>query len=89
MKAIIVKYVGPREVRGSRYIAKDSDGNRAVVEIKPELGADMNKLCAVKKLCAKMKWSGIVYQGELKAGESVFVWAQAGYEMIIKKEEVS
>lgn len=57
MKAIIVKYRGPTNTRGSRYIASDGDRNRVTVPIDYALNADENARRAAVALCDKMGWT--------------------------------
>lgn len=63
MKAIITKYHGPTNTRGSRYSASDRDGNRAMVPAR--YATDDNHARAVRALCAKMGWSGKLIPGGL------------------------
>jgi hypothetical protein len=43
MKAITTKFVGPSNVKGSRYIASDEDGNRVMVSADYAPNADGNQ----------------------------------------------
>ena len=70
MKAIITKYHGPTNTRGSRISATDSDGNR--VSISYPYDRDPHRAAAAA-LCAKMRWSGTLVQGGTSNG-AVFVW---------------
>lgn len=79
MKAIVTKYHGPGNVRGSRISASDEDGNR--VSVPYPYGENWRDgsthIPAVKALCEKMGWHGKLIQGSLKGGY-VFVWLRHG-----------
>lgn len=75
MKAIITKFHGPTDTRGSRYSASDGDGNRVTVSTDFRLSADGNHAAAALALCAKMGWGGDLIQGWVRAGEYVHVFA--------------
>lgn len=76
MKAITTKYVGPSNVRGSRIIASDGDGHRAITTYESALDSDANHAAAALKLCEKMEWGGTLVGGHsLRQGRSgVMVW---------------
>ena len=58
MKAIITKYHGPTNTKGSRISADDGDGNRCYISYPHHVsGEDVHRLAA-EALCAKMGWSG-------------------------------
>lgn len=68
MKAIITKYKGPTNTRGSRIYAHDGDGNRVSIPYPYELsGEEVHKAAAVA-LCNKMGWSTDLLGGGLKDG---------------------
>lgn len=73
MKAIHTKYYGPRDKKGSRIIARDGDGNRVEWEVMNTVNLISNHGLAALKLCLKMKWGGVYYEGWLREGEHVFV----------------
>jgi hypothetical protein len=73
MKAIVTKHVGPSNVRGSRIIASDEDGNRVIVRYDSALNSEPNHMAAARKLCEKMGWKGTLQGGHLKHG-MVFTW---------------
>lgn len=73
MKAIQTRYVGPGNVRGSRVIASDEDGNRATVSYDSSLSSEAAHFVAAKALCDKMGWTGMLVAGGIKNGY-VFVW---------------
>lgn len=68
MKAILVK-----RTSSGRFVASDMDGNRAVYHPTTD---DQHEACydlAMRKLCDKMGWTGIVVRGYLAQGR-VYVW---------------
>ena len=76
MKAIVTKYRGPGNVRGSRITASDNDGNRVTLSYDPAISSDENHIRAAVALCVKMNWHGTMAQGSLKNCE-VFVFNEA------------
>lgn len=66
MKAIKTKYFGPSNVRGSRVIASDDDGNRIILSWADNLNGDENHRHAAMMLCKKMNWTGRLCMGKLK-----------------------
>ena len=78
MKAIISKYVGSGNVRGPRYIATDQDGNRVLLKVDDCPSDEMHEK-AVRALCAKLGWEGVLVWGTLmKDGSRVWVWLREG-----------
>ena len=77
MKSIETKYVGPSNVRGSRYIATDGD-NRIIVSADDRLSFEGNHTAAAVKFCEKFHWTGKLQGGHTKSG-MVFVWFDATY----------
>jgi len=73
MKAIMTKYHGPTNTRGSRVSASDSDGNRVSVSF-DHSSRDPHDL-AVIALCKKMGWTGKLVAGGWKHGH-VYVWTE-------------
>ena len=73
MKAIETRYAGPTDTRGSRIIATDSDGNRAVISYPHELSGEAVHRAAADALCTKMHWAGQMVGGCTKRGY-VFVF---------------
>lgn len=67
MIAIIAKYHGPTDSRGSR-ISAAANGHRVVVPYDYALGAEENHAAAAIALCHKMKWRGELVSGGLGAG---------------------
>jgi hypothetical protein len=58
MKTITSTYYGATNTRGSRVVARDEDGHRAVVRWESDLSDTANHDEAARALCARMKWSG-------------------------------
>ena len=74
MKAILTKYHGPTDTRGSRISATDSDGNRVSIPYPHELNSEEGHHKAAQALCDKMKWPGKLTGGGTKNGYAwVFV----------------
>jgi hypothetical protein len=63
MKAIRTKYHGPTNVKGSRIIADDGDGNRIILSRDCSLSIEDGHRAAAEALCAKMQWSGKLQGG--------------------------
>jgi hypothetical protein len=77
MKAIITKYHGATNTRGSRISASDEDGNRVSIPYPHELSGEDVHIAAANALCDKMKWDGKRVTGALKAAYvHVFVGAK-------------
>lgn len=75
MKAILVKYHGPTDTKGSRYSASDSDGNQVYVEVDDALSMADSQERAVHALCEKMAWTGTLIAGSL-GKDTVYVWTR-------------
>ena len=74
MKAILTKYMGPRNVRGSRIKAYDADGNSATIPYPHQLRSEDGHHKAAQSLCDKMGWKGDLIGGGTKDGMAfVFV----------------
>lgn len=90
MKAIVTKFHGPGNTRGSRVSASDSDGNRVYISLDPTWSHDKSHQMAAIALCQKMGWLGTLYQGFLKSGQEVFVWGPPhGTELTIHRHILS
>lgn len=75
MKAIITKYHGPTNTRGSRIRASDLDGNRVTVSFDHALNGDGNHDAAAVALCRKMGWSHHnLMRGGLGGGDVVYTF---------------
>ena len=73
MKAIVTKYHGPTNFKGSRITASDEDGNRITISYPYELSGEAVHRKAAVALCEKMGWTGELLGGSLKNGY-VFVF---------------
>ena len=90
MKAIITKYLGPTDTKGSRIKADDGDGNTITISYPHELSGEDVHRKAAEALCDKMGWTGELIGGAIKNGyafvfsdpapiracEAVLVWAK-------------
>lgn len=75
MKAILVKYLGPTNSRGSRLKAIEPDGKSVTIPYPHDLNHDEGYRKAAEALMEKMKWNDKntkLAQGSLKDAE-VFV----------------
>lgn len=77
MKAITTKFHGAGNVKGARYSASDSDGNRVVLSIDYSFGSMANHTKAAVTLCRKMGWHGKMVSAETKDG-MVFSFVRDG-----------
>ena len=73
MKAIITKYHGPTNTKGSRITATDEDGHRVSISYPYELSGEAVHRAAADALCAKMGWTGELAGGAIKNGYA-FCW---------------
>lgn len=78
MKAITTKFLPCTNTKGARIVARDGDGNRAVISYPDEARHDQKHWLAAKSLCQKMGWQGTLAQGWVKPGEEVFVFVREG-----------
>ena len=74
MKAILTKYHGPTNYKGSRYSATDGD-TRVILSADDSLSSDANHDRAALALCTKLQWDGELVRGGLKNG-NVYVFAE-------------
>lgn len=79
MKAIVVKYHGPTNTKGSRYSAQAEGVPRIYMSKDYSLNSDECMHEAAKKLCAKMGWKGTLIEGTLPNGDSVFVFEDSAF----------
>lgn len=77
MKAIVTKYHGPTDFRGSRISVDDGDGNKVFYAHQSALSSEANHRKAAIALCTKMNWHGRLAEGHTKDG-MVFVWVVDG-----------
>lgn len=68
MKAIVTKYHGPTNTRGSRITASDEDSNKITISYPYELSGEAVHRAAAQALCDKMGWRGMLVGGSLKHG---------------------
>jgi len=76
MRAIITKYHGPTNTRGSRITADAGDGVRLTIPYPYELSGEAVHRKAAEALCEKMKWEGKLVAGGLPKGGYAFVFAE-------------
>ena len=68
MKAIMTKYLGPTNVRGSRIKAYDVDRNSVTIPYPHDLSGEDCHRKAAKELCNKMGWPGQLIGGATTDG---------------------
>lgn len=68
MIAILTRYIGPTNTKGSRYKAFTCNGHSVTIHAKPELNSDQNHDEAAKVLCKKMDWQGTLVRGGIEFG---------------------
>jgi hypothetical protein len=75
MKAITIKYVGPTNTKGSRWIATAEGGHKVTVSYDYALNSEQNAMEAAKALCKKLDWKGTLAVGQDAKGnyQAVFV----------------
>jgi hypothetical protein len=80
MKAIVTKYHGPTDFKGSRITASDEDGNKVTIGYPHELSGEAVHRKAAVALCEKMNWSGAesLIGGGLKNGY-VFIFGPSDW----------
>lgn len=81
MKAIVTKFHGPTNYKGSRYSATDSDGNRVMLSADHALAPEGNHDRAALALCRKMRWEGTLVRGSIGT-QNVYVFDMV-YERIV------
>lgn len=81
MQAIVTKYHGPGNVRGSRVSATAQAG-RVVIEWDDRLHFEPNHELAAKKLCAKFNWPNEIIGGQLPDGRFVWVMIPKGSKIV-------
>ena len=73
MQAIVIKYAGPTNSRGSRWIATCAAG-KITVPYDYALDTQGNAKAAVQALCQKLGWTGRTFHlGQLHCGQWVAV----------------
>ena len=75
MKTITIKYVGPTNTKGSRWIATAEGGHKVTLGYDYALNSEQNAIAAAKALCNKLNWSGKMAIGQDAKGDyqAVFV----------------
>jgi len=68
MKAIMTKYLGPTNTRGSRIVASDGDGNRVTIPYPYALSGEAVYRKAARALCDRMGWNVDMVGGSVKGG---------------------
>ena len=67
-KAIVTRYLGPTDRRGSRVKASDGDGNSITLSWDSSTNSLPNHQRAAAALCAKMGWKGRMVSGKTRDG---------------------
>lgn len=68
MQAIVTKYHGPTNVKGSRISATSASGQRVIVGYDHSLSLEENHMAAAQALCIKLNWSSSFVTGGTKDG---------------------
>lgn len=85
MVAIITKYHGPSNARGSRITASTRNpGQRISVQCADNLSMDENHERAARQLCTKYGWYGRFVSGTLKDGSRAWCLDQLGSVITVK-----
>ena len=66
MQAIVTRYHGPTNTKGTRYSATSSSGHKVYIHKKYELDEDDNHELAARALMKKLGWAGKIAGGSLK-----------------------
>lgn len=83
MQAITVKFYGPTNATGSKYVARSASGVSASVQSDDALSADANRDAAALALCKKLGWSGSMVSGGLNSkGDTVYVFVTPGNRVV-------
>lgn len=87
MQVIVVKYHPQTGVHHARYSATSSSGVRVYVESESAMSPEGNQDAAVRKLCDKLHWGGILIRGG-QLGKSwndgfVYVWESHGRDGLL------
>lgn len=88
-QAIVTKYRGPTNSRGSRIIAS-ADAGRIVVPLNYSKSTAENHAAAAAALCAKFGWQGELVQGGMPDGKGyVFTFTETPRESEERLREAS
>ena len=68
MVAILTKFIGPTNYRGSRVKAYTPDGHRIIVPWDHSQNVEENHDAAALALCRKMEWCGKLVRGGTDVG---------------------
>lgn len=90
MIAILTKFHGPTNYRGSRVTAKTTAGHRVTLSWDHALDVADNHRAAAVALCTKMNWDGTLVEGGTDIGYVyTFDVPYARIELPPRREEVS
>jgi len=88
MQTITVKYLGPTNLKGSRYKATHTGASRSItVGADCSLSCEENMTVAATLLAQKLNWDGKFIGGHIAGGDMVFVHAKPLYSFTVKREE--
>ena len=76
MKAIVVRYLGPTNTRGSRYKASAEGVKSLTIPTSYRHNDFDNERVAAEALCLKYGWKGELTAGTLPGGDTVFVFSE-------------
>ncbi len=89
MVAILTKFIGATNSKGSRVKAFTESGLSVTVSWDHALNSQDNHAAAAKALCAKMDWHGTYVGGGTKTGYAfVDVKRAFGASFVVKKSKV-
>lgn len=87
VKAILTRYLGPTNFKGSRCVATAEGGHRVSLEWDDALNPVENHQAAAKALCAKVDWHGRLVTGGLeKAYVHVFTESRLENKCAVKQK---
>jgi hypothetical protein len=87
MIAILTKYLGPTDTKGSRYKAYTSNGQSITLDADHRKDYDLNHDAAAKALCQKMGWKGSLVRGGIETGFA-YVFTRRDYDGNVAPEEL-
>lgn len=67
-QAIITKYIGPTNTKGSRIKARSESGHTLIVHYDDALNTEQNHRAAAMALAAKLDWKGTYHGGGIPDG---------------------
>lgn len=80
MQAITTKYIGPRNVRGSRVKATAQAGS-VTLDWDDALNQEQNYAAAALALAKKFNWDGSWHCGYTPSGDTIFVHANHAFNV--------